>query len=89
MTKTPSLPPTSATTHFRAAAIILRQDHSIPLRRTFPASARDIRDLCQQLIAQLENPASLREIDGAARALAAKCLEIQQLTLRARKDGVR
>ncbi len=94
MSQHDSIPPVigSARKHFTAAVDLLSHKPT-PLRRTFEGSARDISSLAGRLSALLKEGTSLgkplADIDTAAAALMQKCLEVQQLTIRARKDGVK
>lgn len=94
MTRQDSIPPVSsaARKHF-AAAVDLLAHRPTPLTRTFEGSARDITSLAGKLSSLLQEGTeygkSLSEIDRAAAELMKKCLEVQQLTLRARRDGVK
>lgn len=95
MTHRDSIPPVSggaARQHFTAAVELLSH-RPVPIRRTFEGSARDISSIASRLSSLLREGTSLgkslSEIDSAASELMQKCLEVQQLTIKARKDGLK
>lgn len=74
---------------FSNASSILSETSPLPIRRTFVAKAREIRQLSERLASLMEIGTPLGEIDKLARELAMKCLQAQQETLKARADGAR
>ncbi len=94
MTRQDSIPPVTgaARKHFTAAVDLLTH-RPTQLTRTFEGSARDISSLATKLSALLKEGTTrgkpLADIDSAAAELMKKCLEVQQLTIGARRDGMK
>lgn len=81
-------PPARAADYFRAAAHAF-DPKEVTQKRTFSATAREVRVLAERLAELLENPTTLTEVDAAAISLGQKCLDVQHQTLRARSAGAR
>ena len=90
MTKSESSPPPAraAVEYFRAAAHAFDPKEAT-LKRTFSATAREVRMLAERLAELLENPTTLAAVDAAAIVLGQKCLDVQQQTLKARSASAR
>lgn len=76
--------------HFKTAVDILEHQPP-PIRRAFPSHARDIEGLARRLTDLLRegtlHGAKLADIDRCTTELMDRCIEVQQVTLRARRDG--
>lgn len=81
-------PARAANRYFTAATKILSHQPT-PLKRTFLATGTELEVISANLTHALKTGAPLAEIDKLATEMGRKILEIQGLTLRARRDGVR
>ena len=81
-------PANAAKSYFTAASKILSHQPT-PLKRTFLATGTELEVISANLVHALKTGAKLSEIDKMATEMGRKILEIQGLTLKARRDGVR
>ena len=81
-------PAKAANIYFTAASNILSHQPK-PLKRTFLATGTELETISANLVHALKTGAKLSEIDKLATEMGRKILEIQGLTLKARRDGVR
>ncbi len=93
MARRSSVPPMTeaqlAQESFAKASDILAIVHPPQPNRRFTTDAAEVRKLASELIELLEQGGELQAIDSKATALQMKCLGIQQLTLRARRESNR
>lgn len=84
----PGVSPASAAKRYFTAAVKHLSHKPTPIKRTFLGVATEIEMLSANLVYALKEGAPLKEIDDLASKMGLKVLEVQGLTLRARKDGV-
>ena len=89
MSKSESIPPIPRAADYFRAATHAFEPKEARSKRTFSATAREVRVLAERLAELLENPTTLAEVDAAAIVLCQKCLDVQHQTLRARSAGGR
>ncbi len=93
MTRRNSVPPLTeakqAQESFAKASDILALKAPPRTARKFSTDAAEVRKLADELVALLDEGGELQAIDAKATALQMKCLGIQQLTLRARREAAR
>lgn len=85
----PGVSPAKAAKGYFTAAVQHLAHKPTPLKRTFLATGTELEIISANLVHALKTGAPLTEIDSLAAAMGRKVLEVQGLTLKARRDGVR
>lgn len=84
----PGVSPANAARRYFTAAVNHLTHRPKPIKRTYEGVATEIEMLCANFVYALKQGAPLKEIDSLAAQMGSKVLEVQSLTIKARKDGV-